>query len=113
MSEKREGYFVRPLDHAQVRPEKPFKHTFFQSERLLAGLNCLAPGQAQPLHDHADQDKFYLVLEGEGTFTVGDSRRRCGPGELILAPAGVPHGVENDGQERLTFLTVIAPAPPS
>ena len=103
--------FIRPLAHAQSRQDKPFKHTFFQSERLLAGLNTLLPGQAQHLHDHPVQDKFYFVLEGRGAFTVGDETRECGAGELILAPAGVMHGVENQGSEQLSFLTVIAPAP--
>jgi mannose-6-phosphate isomerase-like protein (cupin superfamily) len=28
---------------------------------------------------------------------------------MLLAPAGVIHGVTNDGAQRLTFLTVIAP----
>lgn len=105
------SYFIQPLDHAQTRAEKPFKHTFFQSERLLTGLNCLAPGQVQALHDHAEQDKFYLVLAGEGLFTVGDERQTCGAGALILAPAGVVHGVENQSAAPLTFLTVIAPFP--
>jgi quercetin dioxygenase-like cupin family protein len=104
-------YFLRPLEHAQGRSEKPFKHTFFQSSRLLAGLNCLLPGQQQHLHDHPEQDKFYLVLEGRGTFTVGDARQECDIGALILAPAGVPHGVENQSDHLLSFLTVIAPFP--
>ncbi len=103
--------FVRVLDYAQSRPDKAFKHTFLQSERLLVGLNCLLPGQQQHLHDHPTQDKFYFVLEGTGEFTVGETTQRCISGELILAPAGVPHGVENSGTERLSFLTVIAPFP--
>ncbi len=103
--------FIDPLRYAAQRADKPHKHTFFQSERLLAGLNTLAPGQSQPLHEHAEQDKFYFVLAGEGEFTVGDTTRRCGPGALVLAPAGVPHGVENQGVEALSFLTVIAPFP--
>ncbi|MCP4168509.1 MAG: cupin domain-containing protein [Chloroflexi bacterium] len=103
--------FITPLDHAQGRAEKPFKTTFFLSERLLVGLNTLLPGQAQPLHDHADQDKFYQVLAGEGLFTVGEESRSCGPGQLVLAPAGIVHGVQNEGTEPLSFLTVIAPAP--
>jgi mannose-6-phosphate isomerase-like protein (cupin superfamily) len=103
--------FLTALDFCQGRPEKPFKHTFFQSARLLTGLNCLLPGQAQPIHDHADQDKFYFVLAGCGIFTVGDESRECGPGTLVLAPAGVTHGVENRGAELLSFLTVIAPFP--
>jgi quercetin dioxygenase-like cupin family protein len=103
------NYFVTPLDYAKERPDKPFKHTFLQSERLLTGLNCLAPGQAQHLHDHPDQDKFYFVLEGRGIFTVGAETQECGPGRLILAPAGILHGVANQSEARLSFLTVIAP----
>lgn len=104
-----ESCFINPLHHVQERADKPFKHTFLQSDRLLAGLNCLLPGQAQHLHDHPQQDKFYYVLEGEGFFTVGDDSRACGPGMLVLAPAGVPHGVDNRSSQRLVFLTVIAP----
>ncbi|MEM7532396.1 MAG: cupin domain-containing protein [Chloroflexota bacterium] len=105
------SYFIQPLDHAQAREDKAFKHTFFQSERLLTGLNCLTTGQAQHLHDHADQDKFYFVLAGEGVFTVGDEQQTCGIGSLVLAPAGIVHGVENQGDDMLTFITVIAPFP--
>lgn len=104
-------YFITPLDHVQSRTEKPFKHTFFQSERLLTGLNCLLPGQKQPIHDHAEQDKFYYVVAGLGLFTVGDTEKVCAAGELILAPAGIEHGVENQGTELLSFITVIAPFP--
>jgi mannose-6-phosphate isomerase-like protein (cupin superfamily) len=103
-------YFLpTPLDYAEERADKPFKHTFFDSMRLLAGLNCLSPGQSQPVHEHPHQDKFYLVLEGSGAFTVGDETVTCEPGALIIAPAGIPHGVHNAGQKRLVFLTTIAP----
>ncbi len=102
-------YFTHPLDHAQGRESKPYKYTLFSSERLLVGTNSLLTGQSQPLHEHTDQDKFYHVLSGVGVFTVGDDQRACGPGDLILAPAGIPHGVENQGEALLTFLTVIAP----
>lgn len=103
--------FLHPLDHAHGQAEKPFKTTFLHSPRLLVGLNTLLPGQTQPLHEHADQDKFYLVLAGAGRFTVGDETRLCGSGDLILAPAGIPHGVVNNGEDMLSFVTVIAPAP--
>jgi mannose-6-phosphate isomerase-like protein (cupin superfamily) len=102
-------HFVRVTDHAEAHREKPFKHTFFNSARLLVGVNVLTPGQSQPVHDHADQDKYYLVLEGSGRFTVGEASQECGPGTLVLAPAGVMHGVTNDGGQRLVFLTTIAP----
>ncbi|MBX7233377.1 MAG: cupin domain-containing protein [Caldilineales bacterium] len=103
--------FLHPLDHAQARADKAFKTTFLHSPRLLVGLNTLLPGQTQALHEHADQDKFYLVLAGAGRFTVGDETRLCGSGDLILAPAGIAHGVVNHGEDMLSFVTVIAPAP--
>lgn len=101
--------FVKPLEFAQGRNDKPYKHTFLATERILVGMNCLQIGQAQPLHDHPAQDKFYYVLEGTGHFTVGEETRECAAGELILCPAGVAHGVENRGIGLVSFLTVIAP----
>lgn len=106
-------YFVRPIDHAQERADKAFKYTFHHTDNMLVGLNTLRQGQSQPLHDHAGQDKFYFVLQGSGRFTVGDSEQVCGAGALILAPAGIPHGVVNEQEEPLSFLTVIAPFPKS
>lgn len=90
---------------------KPWKSTLFQSSRLLLGVNCLEPGQVQAVHEHAGQDKFYLVHEGRGRFRVGDAEFEAGPGEVVWTPAGVPHGVENPGPGRLTVVVGIAPAP--
>jgi mannose-6-phosphate isomerase-like protein (cupin superfamily) len=90
---------------------KHFKTTLFPGRHLMLGLNCLEPGQVQAVHAHAHQDKFYYVVEGEGTFTVGERVERAGPGILVLAPAGVEHGVENTGRDRLTLLMGMAPPP--
>jgi quercetin dioxygenase-like cupin family protein len=105
------SFFRDYRDHVGAHPTKFFKSTLFQSERLLLGLNCLEPGQEQHVHTHAGQDKFYFVVEGSGTFTVGDEVRDAGPGTTIWAPADVPHGVANTGTERLVVLVGIAPAP--
>jgi quercetin dioxygenase-like cupin family protein len=102
-------YFIDPMAFAQSRADKAYKYSFLETEKMLCGINCLLQGQAQPLHDHPDQDKFYLVISGRGQFTVDGTTRDCGPGVLILAPAGVPHGVVNEDEDLLTFMTVIAP----
>jgi len=90
-------------------PEKMYKSTLFESQRLLLGLNCLDPGQADRAHTHDGQDKFYFVIEGEGQFTIGDQILTAGPGHTVLAPAGIPHGVENAGSERLVVLMGLTP----
>ncbi|MBI1967205.1 MAG: cupin domain-containing protein [Gemmatimonadetes bacterium] len=82
----------------------------FRSERLLVGLNCLEPGQAQPVHAHAGADKFYFVVSGKARFVVGGKASEASAGDLILAPSGVPHGVET-ALERTVVLVGIAPAP--
>jgi mannose-6-phosphate isomerase-like protein (cupin superfamily) len=102
---------VHYQDHVGSRADKFYKTTLFQAEHLLIGLNCLEPGQVQAVHDHADQDKFYYVVEGTGHFTVGEEVTEVGPGHVVWAEAGVPHGVENRGAVRLTILMGIAPPP--
>ena len=104
-------YFSHYSDHVGASADKPFKSTLWRSERLMLGLNCLAPGQEQKLHDHAGQDKFYFVVEGTGEFVVGNDRRVAKVGGVVWAPAGVPHGVTNRGDERLVLLVGIAPFP--
>jgi quercetin dioxygenase-like cupin family protein len=104
-------YIKRPIDHAGSRPDKFYKATLFRGDGLLLGVNCLEPGQEQPPHDHAGQDKFYYVIEGAGRFQVGEALAEAGPGEVVWAPAGIIHGVANVGETRLTLLVGIAPAP--
>ena len=106
-----QNFFINYQDSVDFNPEKLFKATLAHSERLMLGLNCLEPGQAQKIHDHADQDKFYFVLEGEGLFTVGQEEKTATSGMLVWTPAGVPHGVSNQSAQRLVILMGIAPAP--
>jgi len=104
--------FIKAIqDYVGSREEKLYKSTLFRSEALLLGLNCLEPGQVQKAHEHADQDKFYYVVEGEGRFVLGDDVRTGVTGEVIWAPAGVVHGVSNESESRLTLLVGIAPSP--
>lgn len=98
-------------DHVGSREEKFYKTTLFRSDALLLGMNCLEPGQTQKPHDHADQDKFYYVIEGEGQFRIGDDVQTAAAGDVIWAPAGVIHGVSNEAHSRLSLLVGIAPAP--
>jgi quercetin dioxygenase-like cupin family protein len=94
---------------AADQPGQFFKSTLFESPRLLLGLNCLEPGQAHHAHTHAEQDKFYYVIEGEGAFTIGAEAQAAGPGSVVWAPGGVEHGVANHGTVRLVLLMGLAP----
>ena len=96
-------------EHTGSQMEKFFKTTLWHGDHVMVGLNCLEPNQVQRVHAHQDADKFYFVLEGSGHFTVGDEEREASTGSLIVAPAGVLHGVRNSSGERLSLLVGIAP----
>ena len=102
---------IRPADHAQWRADKMGKSTLYASTRLLVGLNAFEPGQAHALHAHADLDKVYQVVEGQGTFLLEGRELPMKTGDLLVAPAGVPHGVRNTSGARLLVLAILAPAP--
>lgn len=80
--------------------------------RIYAGLNCFLPGQEHTAHVHADQDKLYYIVAGSGEAQVGEETHEVAQGDLILAPAGVEHGLKNTGLEPLVALVVFAPPPP-
>ena len=101
--------FLNWRDFEGVNIEKFFKATLWQGEHVMVGLNCLEPKQTQHVHAHTGADKFYLVLAGRGTFTVGQEEQTVESGSVVIAPAGIPHGVTNNGAERLSLLVAIAP----
>ncbi len=48
-------------------------------------------GGEPPLHVHHREDEFFVVLDGEITFMVGDEVKRAGPGSVVWGPRDVPH----------------------
>jgi quercetin dioxygenase-like cupin family protein len=102
---------VRLGDHQQFSAEKMKKNNLFQTPRFFCDVYCFEPGQEQKGHVHGEQDKVYLVLEGEGTFQVGSESRILGQGFGALAPAGEEHGVKNHTNQQLKLLVFVAPNP--
>lgn len=102
---------LRPEEHAVFHPEKMGKATLFESERILVGLNAFEPGQVHALHAHEGMDKVYQVLEGSGVFLLEGRELAMETGMMLVAPAGVPHGIRNESQARLVVLAILAPGP--
>jgi len=96
---------------SQFSGEKMKKNNLFQTPRFFCDVYCFEPGQEQKGHVHGDQDKVYIVLEGQGTFRVGKQEQILGPGQATMAPAGEEHGVINHSSTRLRVLVFVAPNP--
>jgi quercetin dioxygenase-like cupin family protein len=103
-------FFRSVTGSAAFSGEKATKADLYAGEHLFAGLNCFEPGQSQKVHTHAGADKFYYVCSGRAQLTVGEETREVAEGEIIWAPAGVPHGVA-EALERTVLLVGIAPPP--
>ena len=97
-------------DFQQFSPEKMKKNNIFQTSRFFCDIYCFEPGQEQKGHIHGEQDKVYIVLDGEGTFQVGSEKQILGPGQGTMAPAGDEHGVKNHTGQRLKVLVFVAPS---
>ncbi len=100
---------VNVHDVQQFSQEKMKKHNLFESPRFFCDIYCLEPGQAQKAHAHEDQDKVYIVLDGAGTFRVGNESQILNEGQGTMAPAGDEHGVINHTEQRLRVLVFMAP----
>jgi len=103
---------IRVKDHTRFAPDRMTKIALAVTDRTQLDLYCVAAGQAQKAHTHEGQDKIYYVLEGSGQFTLGGAEHTLSAGEALVAPAGVEHGLVNDGAEPLLVLVVVTPPPP-
>jgi mannose-6-phosphate isomerase-like protein (cupin superfamily) len=58
------------------------------------------PGGGAVLHTHP-YEEIFVTLEGKATFTVGDATIEVSAGQIVVAPAGVPHKFVNSGSGPL------------
>ena len=63
------------------------------------------PGSGPKLHRHPYAEVF-VVLEGRATFTVGDETTEASSGQILIAPAGVPHKFVNSGEGPLRQIDI-------
>ena len=102
---------VNLSDYQQFSSDKMKKNNMFETSRLFCDIYCFEPGQEQKGHIHGEQDKVYLVLEGQGTFQVGAEKQVLDAGQGTMAPAGEEHGVKNHTGQRLKVLVFVSPNP--
>jgi mannose-6-phosphate isomerase-like protein (cupin superfamily) len=54
------------------------------------------PDSGPVLHTHP-YEEIFVVQEGEATYTIGDAKIEVSAGQIVVAPAGVPHRFVNSG----------------
>ena len=81
------------------------------SAATVAFMEFVVPPKspAAPPHTHADEDEYFLVLEGELTFLNGDETLTAGPGTLAAMTRGNRHAFWNNTDQPARGLLAVAP----
>jgi quercetin dioxygenase-like cupin family protein len=70
-------------------------------------------GQVREMHTHdPPQDHVIVMRSGRMRWTVDDQSLEAGPGDVIVTPAGTPHGYEVLGDEPARVVCVDSPKRP-
>lgn len=68
------------------------------------------PGAEQSAHSHEEAEQVYVIVRGRGTMTVAGDTEPVGEGDLVFIPPATDHGIRNDGDETLAYISVHSPA---
>ena len=111
--------YVRKLDFAAIENSGADEHLILKlfdhkSGAKHCSINCIKTpsggGSPAGLHIH-DVDQIFYVLKGTMSIEIEGKRYDCGPGSLIIFPAGVPHRNWNKGSEPTVHLAFNTPLP--
>ena len=64
----------------------------------------IEPGATVTTHIHPDTEEAMVIVEGELEAVLGDEVVTLGPGDTVLAPAGVKHGFVNRSGAKAVLL---------
>ncbi len=89
---------IRCRDYLQYCPEGMRFSSF--------GLNEMEPGSTIPEHCHPDSAELYFIVGGTGTGIHNGRQFSVNPCDAWLCNAGETHGILNDSQEVLSFVSL-------
>ncbi len=99
----------------QDRPEAWHEILPGVRRRVIAGelgvtivIYRIAPGSVFPLHSHPHVQGG-TVIEGGGSFRVGEATWELGPGSTYLVPSNVPHELRSDPKRPTVLVDLFVP----
>lgn len=106
------GRIVEWVDHFQPHAEAPVRRILSESVEQVVVAWQVEPGQRLQAHRHPAGQDTWIVLEGEGLYQSDEegTRTQVRAGQVVIAPPGAVHGLENTGDVPFKFLSVVSPA---
>ena len=91
---------------------EPIRSVVTESPDTVVVAWYLKPNQEVAPHMHPHGQDTWTILQGKGKYYV-DQQGTTEPitaGDIVIAPKGFVHGILNDGEESLIFISTVSPA---
>jgi quercetin dioxygenase-like cupin family protein len=75
-----------------------------RGNKNMMGYSVFTPGTDTKQKIHVKAEELAYVVSGSGKITVGRKYFTFHAGDSLHIPAGVPHGVRNDGKEDVVMV---------
>jgi quercetin dioxygenase-like cupin family protein len=98
--------FLQPADG------DPIRSVITESQDAVVVVWYIKPRQKIPAHIHPQGQDTWTVLAGSGEYYLDHSgtTKPIAAGDVAVAYTGCVHGVVNNGDEPLIFVSVVSPA---
>lgn len=98
--------FLKPADG------EPVRSVITQSADAAVVAWTVKPGQTLSAHVHPEGQDTWTILSGTGRYRVDEagSVLPVSAGHVLVAHRGEVHGVVNNGDEPLVFVSVVSPS---
>jgi len=100
------SYFFQPTDG------EPIRSVITESKDAVVVAWYIKPGQKISPHIHPNGQDTWTILTGKGEYYLDQegNTKAIAAGDVVIAPVGHVHGVFNNGNEPLVFISVVSPA---
>jgi quercetin dioxygenase-like cupin family protein len=99
--------FFQPADTGE-----PIRSVVTESPDAVVVAWYLQPGQEIPAHTHPHGQDTWMILSGRGEYYLdrSGSTKSIVVGDIVIAPTDAVHGVSNNADEPLVFISIVSPA---
>ena len=99
-------------DFLQPTDQVPIRSVITQAKEQAIIAWYVKPEQEIPAHIHPNGQDTWIILAGKGNYylDVSGTTQVISTGDVVVAHTGEVHGVVNNGDEPLIFISVVSPA---
>ncbi|MFM2313238.1 MAG: hypothetical protein RLZZ04_2514 [Cyanobacteriota bacterium] len=98
--------FFQPTDG------EPIRSVVTESQDAVVVTWYVKPGQEISPHIHPNGQDTWTILSGRGEYYLDEigTKKPVVAGDIVVAYSGCVHGILNNGDEPLIFISIVAPA---